>query len=73
MKMSAMMGPQQNKARAVLADILARSEGLEKSRLDFTNMLDNSLSHCSETAEFLKQQLRHLLFFAEYSSSLISS
>ena len=42
MKMSAMMGPQQNKARAILQDLVTRSQELEKSRLAHAQALQNS-------------------------------
>jgi hypothetical protein len=57
MKMSVMMGPQQNKARAVLADIESRSEDLQNNRRAYTNALVNSLALCNETGAKLKQLL----------------
>ncbi len=57
MKMSAMMGPQQNKARAILGDLVSRSQELEKSRLAHTQALQNSLMLTDETADILKKQL----------------
>jgi len=57
MKMSAMMGPQQNKARAILGDLVSRSQELEKSRLAHAQALQNSLMLTDETAEILKKQL----------------
>jgi hypothetical protein len=58
MKMSAMMGPQQQKARAILADLAARSDDLEKSRRSFAAALDNSLMIVEETAAELGRMLR---------------
>ena len=57
MKMSAMIGPQQNKARAILGDLVSRSADLEKSRLAYGQTLQNSLMLSDETAEILKKQL----------------
>ncbi|MCF6199956.1 MAG: hypothetical protein L3J67_11300, partial [Hyphomicrobiaceae bacterium] len=57
MKMSAMLGPQQDKARALLADLVARSAELERSRSAFATALDNSRMLGDETAEVLNQQL----------------
>jgi len=57
MKMSAMVGPQQDKARAILADLVARSTELERSRTAFASALDNSRMLGDETAEMLNQQL----------------
>lgn len=57
MKMSVMMGPQQNKARAILADIAARSEGMKKSKKAHASALDNSLALADETASVLQQLL----------------
>ncbi|MCP4934196.1 MAG: hypothetical protein GY927_08325 [bacterium] len=57
MKMSAMMGQQQNKARAILGDLVSRSREFEKNRLAHTQALQNSLMLIDETAELLKKQL----------------
>lgn len=57
MKMSAMIGPQQNKARAVLADIAARSNRMEKERTAYASAIDNYQSLGEETAYALKKLL----------------
>ncbi len=57
MKMSAMIGPQQDRARAILADLVNRSRELEQNRSSFANALDNSKMLGDETAERLNQLL----------------
>ncbi len=57
MKMSAMIGPQQDKARAILADLVNRSRELEQNRASYASALDNSKMLGDETAERLNQLL----------------
>ena len=57
MKMSAMVGPQQNKARAILADLATRADELEKNRAAYASALDNSRALGEETANTLRQLL----------------
>ncbi len=57
MKMSAMIGPQQDKARAVLGDIVSRSTALEANRLNYERSLKNSMALGEETADHLKKLL----------------
>ncbi len=57
MKMSAMMGPQQNRARAILADLVVRSERMDKDRENYTSALDNAQNLAEETAARLKELL----------------
>lgn len=57
MKMSAMLGPQQARARAILADIVTRSKNLERDLANHSTALDNSLELGTETANELRKLL----------------